>query len=115
MSGSAPTPIQFAPGSYGAVANGNVTSTVFQQSFSLNVRAGQVMIITFTGAGPMRGGVSAPAGQAGDGPYYGTGNSYTIPADGIYTVYCGADTMAGSPWTGGFTLAVLVANPLPTP
>ena len=115
MSGSAPTPIQFARGSYGAVANGHVSSTVFQHSFSLDVRVGQVMIITFTGAGPMRGGVNAPAGQSGDGPYYGTGNSYTVPADGIYTVYCGADTMAGNPWTGGFTLAVLVANPTSSP
>jgi hypothetical protein len=111
MSGSAPIQIEFAPGSYGTTIDGEVTATVFQQSYAMQVSAGQVMIITFTGAGPMRGGVTAPAGQSGDGPYYGTGNTYTAPVNGVYIVYCGANTMAGAPWTGGFTLAVLVSNP----
>jgi hypothetical protein len=111
MSGSTPTPIHFAPGSYGAVVNGYVSEEVFQQDFVLEVSAGQTMIITFTGAGPMRGGVSGPGGVGGDGPYYGTGNTFAIPTSGLWTVYAGVNTMAGAPWTGGFTLAVLVANP----
>jgi hypothetical protein len=56
-----PTPIHFAPGSYGAVADGQVTSTVLQQSFSLQVRAGQVMIITFTGAARCEAGAARSA------------------------------------------------------
>jgi hypothetical protein len=101
-----PTPIHFAPGSFGAVANGHVTPADPLQAFTIKVGAGQTMIITFVGAGPMRGSVSGPGG--GDGPYHGTGDSFVFPDSGTYTLNVGANTMAGSPWTGGFTLAVLV-------
>ena len=63
------------------------------------------MIITFTGAGPMRGQVQCVGG--GDGPYYGTGNTFSIPATGECQITVGANTMADN-WTGGFTLAILV-------
>ncbi len=104
-----PTPIAFHAGSYGAIAQGHVTLDTPQQAFTVAVRAGQTMIITFTGAGTMRGSVSGP-GSGGDGPYYGGGDSYLVPADGLATVSAGANTMAEN-WTGGFTLAVLVTNP----
>jgi hypothetical protein len=108
-----PTRIEFARGSYGAVAQGHVTLEAPQHAFTVDVRAGQTMIITFTGAGTMRGSVSGP-GEGGDGPYYGTGDSYLVPADGLATISAGANTMAED-WTGGFTLAVLVTNPTATP
>jgi hypothetical protein len=101
-----PISLHFAPGSYGAIAQGHVTPGAWLQAFTLNVRAGQTMIVTFTGAGAMRGEISGPGG--GGGPFYGGGDSFVFPASGTFTLEVGANTMAGSPWTGGFTLAVLV-------
>jgi len=106
-----PIPIEFAPGSYGAVAQGHVTMSEPQQTFKLDVNAGQVMIITFAGAGTMRGSVQCQGGVA-DGPYYGTGNSVTITTSGACSISAGANTMA-EPWSGNFTLAVLVYTPKP--
>ncbi len=106
-----PIPIEFAPGAYGAVAHGHVTVSAPQQTFKLDVKAGQVMIITFAGAGTMRGSVQCQGGVA-DGPYYGTGNSITIKVSGECDISAGANTMA-EPWTGNFTLAVLVYTPKP--
>jgi hypothetical protein len=105
-----PIPIQFAPGSYGAVANGRVTATEFLQTFTLDVAAGQVMILTFAGAGPMRGQAQCQGGVGG-GPYYGTGDNITITTAGRCDITVGANTMASPQWTGGFTLAVLVYTP----
>jgi hypothetical protein len=104
-----PITIEFAPGSYGAIAQGHVTMSEPQQTFRLDVKAGQVMIITFAGAGTMRGSVQCQGG-VGDGPYYGTGNSITITTSGECDISAGANTMA-EPWTGNFTLAVLVYTP----
>ena len=67
--------------------------------------------ITFAGAGTMRGSVQCQGGVA-DGPYYGTGNSITIKVSGECDISAGANTMA-EPWTGNFTLAVLVYTPKP--
>lgn len=100
-----PIPLNFAPGSYGALAQGQVTKNEFQQSYKFDANAGQVLIITFTGAGPMRGQVQCQGG-VGDGPYYGGGNSITVKTAGECIVTVGANTMAEQ-WTGGFTLAVL--------
>jgi hypothetical protein len=102
-------PIEFGSGSYGAVVQGHVTMSEPQQTFKLDVMAGQIMVITFAGAGTMRGSVQC-AGGIGDGPYYGTGNSITITTTGECVISAGANTMA-EPWTGNFTLAVLVYTP----
>ncbi len=96
--------LRFAPGSYGAMANGRATATEPQHTFTFNANAGQTLIITFTGAGPMRGQVQCLGG--GDGPYYGGGNSFKVPATGECQIRVGANPMAET-WTGGFTLAVL--------
>ena len=100
-----PIPIKFTPGSYGAVVNGKVTTAAPLTTYSLKVKAGQVLIVTFTGGGPMRGSVSCPGG-VGDGPWYGTGNTITATTAGVCTITVGANTMAAD-WTGGFTMAVL--------
>lgn len=98
-----PIPVQFAPGSFGAIANGQVTMKAPMQTYSLDVSAGQMMIFTFAGGGPMRASVQCQGGVGG-GPYYGTGDSITITTSGACTVTVGANTMA-APWTGGFTVA----------
>jgi hypothetical protein len=104
-SAAPPIPLNFALGSYGVMANGHVTPGEPLQTYTFNANAGQQMIVTFVGAGPMRGQVQCLGG--GDGPYYGAGNTFTIPATGLCQVIVGANTMAET-WTGGFTLAVLV-------
>jgi hypothetical protein len=100
-----PIRLHFAPGSYGVMANGRVTASEPYQVYTFDANAGQTMIITFTGAGPMRGQVQCLGG--GDGPYYGTGNTFSIPGTGECQITVGANTMADN-WTGGFTLAILV-------
>ena len=97
-------PLHFAPGSYGAIANGRATATEPQQNFTFNANAGQTLIITFTGAGSMRGQVQCLGGS--DGPYYGGGDSFKVPATGECRIRVGANPMAEQ-WTGDFTLAVL--------
>jgi hypothetical protein len=111
---ASPITIQFAPGSYGAVANGQVTSGNPLQTYKLDVAAGQVMILTFAGAGPMRGQVQCQGGVGG-GPYYGGGDSIKITTAGECEITVGANTMADPVWTGGFTLAVLVYTPPKVP
>jgi hypothetical protein len=106
---ASPITLKFARGSYGVLAQGHVTLHAPQQVYRINVDAGQVMTITFAGAGPMRGSVACQGGVA-DGPYYGTGNSITIKVSGNCDISVGANTMANE-WTGDFTLAVLVYRP----
>ncbi len=106
---ASPIILKFAKGSYGVMAQGHVTQSSPQQDYRIDVEAGQVMTITFAGAGPMRGSVSCQGG-VGDGPYYGTGNSITIKVSGNCDISAGANTMAHE-WTGDFTLAVLVYRP----
>lgn len=106
---ASPIPIEFARGSYGAIAQGQVTANEPQQTFRLDVDAGQIMVIAFAGAGTMRGSVQCQGGVA-DGPFNGSGNSITIKKSGECDISVGANTMAEQ-WTGGFTLAVLVYKP----
>jgi len=101
-----PIPIKFAPGSYGAVVDGKVVPGQALTTYSLKVGAGQLIIVTFTGAGAMRGSIQCPGG-VGDGPWYGTGNTITATTAGTCDITVGANTMAAD-WTGGFTMAVLV-------
>lgn len=104
---SCPIPLRFARGSYGAMADGVLTQMPDARYYSINARAGQRMIITFTGLGAMRGGITYPAG-GGDGPFDGQGTVITLPSNGTYIIYLGQNTMAGDPWRGGYTLSVLV-------
>lgn len=106
---ASPIVLQFAKGSYGVMAQGHVTPSAPQQVFRVNVDAGQIVTMTFAGAGPMRGSVSCQGG-VGDGPYEGTGNSITIKVSGNCDISVGANTMA-TDWTGDFTLAVLAYRP----
>lgn len=106
---ASPITLKFAKGSYGVLAQGHVTPHAPQQVYRVSVDAGQVVTITFAGAGPMRGSVSCQGG-VGDGPYYGTGNSITVKVSGDCDISVGANTMANE-WTGDFTLAVLAYRP----
>jgi hypothetical protein len=109
VNAASPIVLKFAKGSYGVMAQGHVTQSAPQQIFQVNVDAGQVVTITFAGAGPMRGSVACQGG-VGDGPYYGTGNSITVKVSGDCDISVGANTMAND-WTGDFTLAVLAYRP----
>ena len=100
-----PIPLHFAPGSYGTLVDGKVVPGQPITTYAGEFGAGQVITITFTGAGPMRGSIECPGG-VGDGPWYGTGNSITTKVAGVCTITVGANTMA-TDWTGGFTMAVL--------
>lgn len=106
---ASPITLKFAKGSYGVLAQGHVTPHAPQQVYRVDVDAGQVLTITFAGAGPMRGSVTCQGG-VGDGPYYGTGNSITVKVSGNCDISVGANTMANE-WTGDFTLAVLAYRP----
>jgi len=106
---ASPITLKFARGSYGVMAQGHVTPSTPQQVYRVDVEAGQMMILTFAGAGPMRGSVVCQGGLA-DGPFYGTGNSINIKVSGNCDIQVGANTMANE-WTGDFTLAVLVFRP----
>lgn len=108
---ASPIPLEFAKGSYGALAQGQVTMSEPQQVFRLDVSAGQLLTIIFAGAGPMRGSVQCQ-GNVADGPFEGTGNTVRIKVSGECDISVGANTMATT-WTGGFTLAVMAyrANP----
>jgi len=101
-----PVWIEFAPGSYGAIAQGRVKPGDPLTTYKLTANGGQTMILTFVGAGPMRGQVQC-AGGVGGGPYYGTGDSIALTTTGECEITVGANTMAEE-WTGGFTLAVLI-------
>jgi hypothetical protein len=108
-----PIPIDFATGSYGAVAQGQVTMGNPLTTYRIDVAAGQVMILAFAGAGTMRGSVQCQGGVGG-GPYNGSGDSIAITTSGPCDLTVGANTMA-EPWSGGFTLAVLVYTPPKNP
>jgi len=107
LSADCPIPLRFTRGSYGVLVSGTLTRIPDQRFYSIRARAGQRMTITFTGLAAMRGGINFPGGS-GDGPFYGEGNSITLPTTGVYVLYVGQNTMAGDPWRGPFTLAVLV-------
>jgi len=106
---ASPIVLKFAKGSYGVMAQGHVTPSAPQQLFQVNVDAGQVITITFAGAGPMRASMACQGG-VGDGPYYGSGNSITVKVSGNCDISVGANTMANE-WTGDFTLAILAYRP----
>ncbi len=65
---SCPIRVQFAAGTYGTTVHGRLTLAPDHRYYVVRARAGQRMILSFVGAGAMRGGVSFPDGS-GDGPF----------------------------------------------
>lgn len=104
---SCPIRVQFAAGTYGTTVHGRLTLAPDQRYYVVRARAGQRMILSFVGAGAMRGGISFPDGS-GDGPFYGEGDVIILPTTGDYIVYVGQNTMAGPIWTGRFSLSMLI-------
>ena len=104
---SCPIRVQFAAGTYGTTVHGRLTLAPDQRYYVVRARAGQRMILSFVGAGAMRGGISFPDGS-GDGPFNGEGDAITLPTTGDYIIYVGQNTMAGSIWTGRFSLSILI-------
>lgn len=102
-----PLPLRFAAGTYGAITHGRITPASYHRFYSFRARAGQRMILTFAGAGAMRAGLQYPS-AGGDGPFDGTGGLITLPQTGTYIISVGANPMAGEPWSGRFTLSLLI-------
>lgn len=101
-----PYVLHVAPGTYGALTNGAITKTNYVVNYALTVRAGQTISVSFAGTHDMRGSITC--GHDGDGPWYGTGNSFTTKTSGTCIIRVAANTHSGDPWDGGFTLAVIV-------
>lgn len=102
-----PSVMQFRRGYYGSLVNGRFSQPGETRYYLLNARAGQRLTLMFTGVGAMRAGITFPNG-GGDGPFSGKGNTVELPVSGDYIIYVSQNTMAGEPWAGNFTLAVLV-------
>lgn len=102
-----PIRIRFAAGAYGALVNGTLTHAPDVRYYVINARAGQKMYLTFLGKGYMRGGIKYPNGS-GDGPFVSGQTVIDLPQTGNYIIYLGQHTMASEPWTGKFTLSVMV-------
>lgn len=106
-SASCPIRISLLRGTYGTTVHGRLTLAPQQKYYALRARAGQRLTITFAGFGVMRGGINFPGG-GGDGPFDGDGNTIDLPTTGDYILYLGQNTMAGEPWTGGYSLGVMI-------
>ncbi|HQV70716.1 MAG TPA: hypothetical protein PL074_11040 [Thermoflexales bacterium] len=104
---SCPIRIRFAAGAFGALVNGRLTRTPDQRFYVVKARAGQKMYLSFLGDGYMRGGITYPNG-GGDGPFVSGQTTIELPKTGDYIIYLGQHTMASEPWTGRFTLSVMV-------
>lgn len=104
--GDCPIPLRMDAGTYGVAVTGHVTPNHPRVTYALDVRAGQMLTISFTGARDMTGEIGC--GNTGDGPWYGSGNTFTAPLTGTCFVSVGENMRAGDPWSGNFTLAVLV-------
>ncbi len=106
-SATCPIRISLLRGTYGTTVHGRLTLAPQQKYYALRARAGQWLTITFAGFGTMRGGINFPGG-GGEGPFDGEGNTLELPATGDYILYLGQNTMAGEPWTGGYSLGVMI-------
>ena len=106
-SASCPIRISLLRGTYGTTVHGRLTFAPQQKYYALRARAGQLLTITFAGYGAMRGGINFPGG-GGDGPFSGEGSTIDLPVTGDYILYLGQNTMAGEPWTGGYSLGVMI-------
>lgn len=104
---SCPLRIRFAAGAFGALVSGRLTRAPDQRFYVIKARAGQKMYLSFLGDGYLRGGITYPDG-GGDGPFVSGQTTIELPKTGDYIIYLGQHTMASEPWTGRFTLSVMV-------
>ncbi len=108
-SGECATPLRMERGAYGVAVTGHITPKHYRDIYALDVKAGQTLVVSFASAHPMTGEIACA--DTGDGPWYGTGNSFTAPKTGTCFINVGANTRAGDPWSGNYTLAVVVTTP----
>jgi hypothetical protein len=104
--GACPHVLHMKRGSFGLAVDGTVNPERYNQTYALDVGAGQTIIVIFASAHELSGSIRCPDG--GDGPWSGTGNSFITKSAGTCFITVGANTRAGEPWTGRFTLAVVV-------
>jgi len=110
--GDCPTPLHLDKGAYGLAVTGHLTPDHYRNIYSLKVGARQSLVIAFAGAHDMTGEISCGA-DGGDGPWYGGGNVFTTAHAGTCYINVGANTRAGDPWSGNYTLTVVVTTPQP--
>ena len=104
--GVCPTELKMARGSYGLIVDGAITPSHYAVTYALTVKADQTLTMSFAGAHEMTGEIRC--GRDVDGPYSGTGNSFTVKQAHTCFISVGANTHANEPWTGGFTLALII-------
>lgn len=109
--GHCPIPLHLDRGAYGLAVTGHLTPQHYRDIYSLKVGARQTLVVTFAGAEAMTGEIAC--GSTGDGPWYGSGNSFTTTEAGICFINVGANTRAGDPWSGNYTLAIVITTPQP--
>jgi hypothetical protein len=116
------TPIHFAPGSYGAIINGRVSSTTgMGGTYSLAASANQLLTMIWGGGqtngegggDPLRALVVGPDGNGvPDGNPMSSGQTIQLPLTGTYTITIEFDNMEER-WDGTFTMCILVVKPSP--
>jgi hypothetical protein len=115
-----PVSIQFAPGSYAGIGNGQVTVVTAAQPFTVAANAGQILTLIYGGGAPNGDGgydliatITDPNGNAlPEGNPVPSGYTATLPSTGTYTIMAGITPM-GNMWTGTLSVCVLVVNPPP--
>ena len=110
--GACPTPLHMDKGAYGLAVTGHLTPDHYRNIYSLAVGARQSLVIAFAGAHDMTGEISCGA-DGGDGPWYGGGNVFTTAHAGTCFINVGANTRSGDPWSGNYTLTVVITTPQP--
>jgi hypothetical protein len=110
--GGCPIPLHMDKGAYGLAVTGHLTPDHYRNIYSLQVGARQSLVIAFAGAHDMTGEISCGV-DGGDGPWYGGGNVFTTAHAGTCTINVGANTRAGDPWSGNYTLTVVITTPQP--
>ena len=110
--GGCAVPLHMDKGTYGLAVTGHLTPDHYRTVYSLKVGARQTLVIAFAGAHDMTGEISCGA-DGGNGPWYGGGNVFTTSRDETCFINVGANTRAGDPWSGNYTLAVVITTPQP--
>jgi hypothetical protein len=110
--GGCPIPLHMEKGAYGLAVTGHLTPQHYRNVYLLQVGARQSLVIAFAGAHAMTGEISCGA-DGGDGPWYGGGNVFTTAHAGTCFINVGANTRADDPWSGNYTLTVVITTPQP--
>lgn len=102
-----PRPVKIVPGFYGTSIDDRLTATSETRYYSLNANAGQQLILSFAGDGPLQTEISFPGGGR-NGPLDNGGNTIFLPTTGTYIISISRNMMEGTLWYGRFSIAFVV-------